>query len=506
MGTDPEPSMRNKADQQLVEIDKKYTGFIHMKAVAGMKMSYQVQQAIMASRKSIIRGFRHDETTSALCAHLFSMVRGNRQHRRAFLISLLNLFDDSSKTDVNMLLFIADNLACFPYQSQEEPLFIMHHIDITLSVSGSNLLQTFKESLLKEPRRREPKVKKERQSKNGSGGEEDEEICDSPGSDENSNPDDDDEVVRRPKKSKRPVAVEEPSSESDLDLEDLDVEDVDRVMRRLPENSTPLLDFANASQGILLLLVLKQHLKNLYSFSDSKIQKYSPTESAKVYDKAVNRKTNVHFKPRQTIDFLSNNWANVVFTHDIKTRIVKQYLDFKTLMEHLDPDEEDEEGEAAQASTNIRNKAINALLGGAGHGHLAPVEYDEDDESDEDERNPGSSRRARRSGDPGNLNESVDSMDVIAIHCPKHKDRPQLARVIQKISTGYSVHWMSGSYSGPWADAKKRDGRKTVPWVDTIKESDIIYKKIALTSNHKLSNKVAQTLRSLYAAKEGTSS
>ncbi|XP_064792980.1 nipped-B-like protein A [Oncorhynchus masou masou] len=508
MGTDPEPSMRNKADQQLVEIDKKYTGFIHMKAVAGMKMSYQVQQAIMASRKSVIRGFRHDETTSALCAHLFSMVRGNRQHRRAFLISLLNLFDDSSKTEVNMLLFIADNLACFPYQSQEEPLFIMHHIDITLSVSGSNLLQTFKESLLKEPRRREPKVRKERQSKNGSGGEEDEdkEICDSPRSDENSNPDDDDEVVRRPKKSKRPVAVEEPSSESDLDLEDLDVEDVDRVMRRLPENATSLLDFANASQGILLLLVLKQHLKNLYSFSDSKIQKYSPTESAKVYDKAVNRKTNIHFKPRQTIDFLSNNWANVVFTHDIKTRIVKQYLDFKTLMEHLDPDEEDEEGEAAQASANIRNKAINALLGGAGHGHLAPVEYDEDDESEEDERNPGSSRRARRSGDPGNLNESLDSMDVIAIHCPKHKDRPQLARVIQKISTGYSVHWMSGSFSGPWADAKKRDGRKTVPWVDTIKESDIIYKKIALTSNHKLSNKMAQTLRSLYAAKEGTSS
>lgn len=66
----------------------------------------------------------------------------------------------------------------------------------------------------------------------------------------------------------------------------------------------------------------------------SKIQKYSPTESAKVYDKAVNRKTNVHFKPRQTIDFLSNNWANVVFTHDIKTRIVKQYLDVSVRLWH----------------------------------------------------------------------------------------------------------------------------------------------------------------------------
>lgn len=30
IGTDPEATMRNKADQQLVEIDKKYTGFIHV--------------------------------------------------------------------------------------------------------------------------------------------------------------------------------------------------------------------------------------------------------------------------------------------------------------------------------------------------------------------------------------------------------------------------------------------------------------------------------------------
>uniref|UniRef100_A0A3P8QGQ3 Nipped-B protein n=1 Tax=Astatotilapia calliptera TaxID=8154 RepID=A0A3P8QGQ3_ASTCA len=518
MGTDPEPSMRNKADQQLVEIDKKYTGFIHMKAVAGMKMSYSLQQAINSSRKSIIRGFRQDETHSALCSHLFTMIRGNRQHRRAFLISLLNLFDDSAKTDVNMLLFIADNLACFPYQSQEEPLFIMHHIDITLSVSGSNLLQTFKELLLKEPRRKEKKVKKE--WKNSSDGEDDEEKmnCDSWRSEdaENSNGEDnedtDDDVVRRPKKTKKPVANSE-SSESESDLEDLDVDDVEKVMRLLPDNPTGLLDFANAVQGILLLLVLKQHLKNQYGFSDSKIQKYSPTESAKVYDKAVNRKGNIHFHPRQTIDFISNNMAHATLTDGVKKQIVKQYLDFKVLMEHLDPDEEDEEGEAS-ASANIRNKAINALLGGSGPlsgpspRNQAGPETDDDD-SDGDERTPGSSRKSRRAGDssdPGRMSETVEVMDVIALCCPKYKDRPQIARVIQKTSNGYSIHWMAGSYSGPWAEAKKRDGRKLVPWVDTIKESDIIYKKIALTSNHKLSNKIVQTLRSLYAAREGGAS
>ncbi|KAK7933795.1 hypothetical protein WMY93_004691 [Mugilogobius chulae] len=499
IGTDPEATMRNKADQQLVEIDKKYTGFIHMKAVAGMKMSYTLQQAISPSRKAIIRGFRQDETHSALCAHLFTMIRGNRQHRRAFLIALLNQFDDSAKTEVNMLLFVADNLACFPYQSQEEPLFIMHHIDITLSVSGSNLLQTFRELLLKEPKRKEKKVKKEWRT--ASDGEDDEEKmnCDSSRSENSESEEERDrEEPRRPKKSKKRAASSE--SESDSDLEDLDVEDVDKVMRLLPDNPIGLLDFANAVQGILLLLVLKQHLKNLYGFSDSKIQKYSPTESAKVYDKAVNRKNNIFFHPRQTIDFISNNIAHATLSEDVKRRIVKQYLDFKVLMEHLDPDEEDEEGEAS-ASANIRNKAISALLGssstvlsGPSPRHQAGPETDDDD-SEGDERTPGSSRRSRRGdSDPGRMSETVEVMDVIALFCPKYKDRPQIARVVQKSSHGYTVNWMAGSYTGPWAEAKKRDGRKLVPWVDTIKESDVIYKKIALTSNHKLTNKVPQVL------------
>lgn len=67
-----------------------------MKAVAGLKMSYQVQQAINAGKSAVIRGFRSEDSDSALCSHLYTLVRGNRQHRRAFLISLLNLFDDSS--------------------------------------------------------------------------------------------------------------------------------------------------------------------------------------------------------------------------------------------------------------------------------------------------------------------------------------------------------------------------------------------------------------------------
>lgn len=53
-------------------------------------------------------------------------------------------------------------------------------------------------------------------------------------------------------------------SDSDSDEEN----DINAVMKCLPENSAPLIEFANVSQGILLLLMLKQHLKNLCGFSD----------------------------------------------------------------------------------------------------------------------------------------------------------------------------------------------------------------------------------------------
>ncbi|KAK1883924.1 Nipped-B-like protein [Dissostichus eleginoides] len=479
MGTDPEPTMKNKADQQLVEIDKKYIGFIHMKAVAGLKMSYQVQQAINGAKGPLLRGFRPDDTDTALCAHLYSMVRGNRQHRRAFLISLLNLFDDSSKTEVNMLLFVADNLACFPYQTQEEPLFIMHHVDITLSVSGSNLLQSFKESLRKEPRQL------------GSDEDDEEEDEEQSSSSSSSSSEEEEEVVHRVKK---PVD------------HDSDFEDEDAVMSRLPENSNPLLEFSSSSQGILLLLMLKQHLKNLFGLTDSKIQKYSPTESAKVYDKAVNRKSKVHFNPGQTLLYLKSDLANTELSHETKRNIVKQYLDFKVLMEHLDRDEEDQEGEA---NANARNKAITSLLKGPKpvnhnhNNHTAPVESEEEESEVEEPPARKPKKAVETPEDTGNLQERVKAMDIIALCCPKFKDRPQIARVIQRIKTGYSIHWMTGSYSGSWAEVKKREGRKKVPWVDTIKESDIIYKKISFASGQKLSNKVAQTLRDLYAAKDG---
>ena len=49
------------------------------------------------------------------------------------------------KATLSELIYMADNMAFLPYQMQDEPLYCIHQIDIIVSVSGSNILQSYKE-------------------------------------------------------------------------------------------------------------------------------------------------------------------------------------------------------------------------------------------------------------------------------------------------------------------------------------------------------------------------
>ncbi|XP_056020035.1 nipped-B-like protein isoform X3 [Ostrea edulis] len=343
MCTDTEKAIRVKADQQLQEIDKKYPGFIHMKALQGLKMSYKLQQLLQSNSTScVIRGHRDNEGNMiSLNNFLYTVLRSNRSHRRAILLSLLNLFDDSAKISLAEQLYIADNLAFFPYQTQDEPLFIINQIDIIVSVSGSNILQSFRERLrlsnTEAPRMNMvANVEGENEKENGS----------------------------------LPHSV----------IEDEDEDDPDKLMEKLPEDIQPLLDICYLAQGCILLLHLKHHLKETYGFSDSKIHNYSQTD-AKTYDKPVQRKFIVTFNPETVITLLDNKTKNRTVnkrsrrsqkrhrndsgevtsdsdgssdeedeeesSDDQKQRrkLIDEYLEFKDLMLSIDPPDEEEEGE-----------------------------------------------------------------------------------------------------------------------------------------------------------------
>ncbi|KAJ2952749.1 hypothetical protein O0L34_g7104 [Tuta absoluta] len=316
MSTDTEITVSHTADKNLQEIDKKYPGFIHMKAQLGIKLSYQLQKILqVGSRSRIIRGFRkkeQDELPTALNGFLYSLLRNTRPQRRALVLSLLKQFDDVSTAPLDQMLYLADNLSYFPYQVADEPLFIIHHIDIIISTSGSNLLQLFREGLNK------------------------------------------------------PITEErEPLDEEEDD------EEVETLLSQLPDNTRPLRDAMRQARGCLLLLVLKQHLKQLYGITDAKISQYSPSEAAKVYEKAISRRHAPVFEPKATLNQVHSEHEQHE-QHELdergRRRLVDDYLEFKQLMLKFDPEEEEDEeftpGGAAGAAAGA-GKGGDASAGAA---------------------------------------------------------------------------------------------------------------------------------------------
>ncbi|KAL3869511.1 hypothetical protein ACJMK2_042182, partial [Sinanodonta woodiana] len=336
MGSDTEAAIRVKADQQLQEIEKKYPGFIHMKALQGIKMSYKLQELLANEEGSIIRGLRAiEDNLVSVNAYLYTVLRTNRSHRRAILTSLLNLFDDTAKINLAEQVFIADNLAFFPYQTQDEPLFIIHQIDIIVSVSGSNLLQSFKEMLTK---RSSQKMGLPTRNENG-----------------------EHNVARRI-------------------VDDDEDEDEDTLLGVLPKDITQLKDICRLSQGCILLLYLKQQLKDLYGFTDSKIQNYSPTEAAKVYDKPLTRKNLVKFNPERVLDFLQEGEPEDPNSEDARRKLVKGYLEFKDLMLSIDPPDEDESDEVKSAGHNTPTPGrAKPEVGAAGDNTISIEDGENDD-------------------------------------------------------------------------------------------------------------------------------
>ncbi|XP_015917396.1 nipped-B-like protein A [Parasteatoda tepidariorum] len=304
LGSDDDPVLRTKADQLLQEIEKKYPGFIQMKATVGVRMSYKMQLCIQHLEHTL-RGFRCPECPVSRNGFLYSVMRSTRQSRRAFLFSLLKLFDENVKTPLTELLYVADNIAYFPYMAQDEPLFIMHQLDIMLSVSGSNLLQTFRESL-----------------------------C-----------------------SKTPDSTDQ--TENNADDYDEDDDDYDSILQRLPDDTSVLKECIVASQGCVLLLYLKQTLKEMYGFTDNKIQQYSPNEAAKVYERPLNRKGHVRFNPEKVLDFIQSQELDE--NADDKEQLVQQYLNFKQLMLTIDPaDDEEDEDNPNKPASNVTYTVITA--------------------------------------------------------------------------------------------------------------------------------------------------
>jgi hypothetical protein len=64
----------------------------------------------------------------------------------------------------------------------------------------------------------------------------------------------------------------------------------------------------------------------LYSFY-RKISQYSPTDTSKANDRQVNRRNNIKFDPKQTIDILKLGDPPEVLSEEQRKELVKKYLE-----------------------------------------------------------------------------------------------------------------------------------------------------------------------------------
>ncbi|KAK9511584.1 hypothetical protein O3M35_000214 [Rhynocoris fuscipes] len=291
MSSEEDKTMSSIADINLQEINKVYPEFISMKAQYGIELSYKLQ-CIIKPNADIIRGFRiktGEPLPLAINGFLYSILR-TKQQRRALLLSMLKQFEEHVKTSLPKMLYLADNIAYFPYQIQDEPLFVIHHIDIILSFTGANLLQTFKDALT-------PVNSSDQENNNAM---------------KNENDDEDDN------------------------------ENEENLLKRLPENLETLQQSQTPFQGCLLLLVLKKHLKTLYGLNDAKITQYSPSNTKKIFEKSFNKKTDIKFNPKVTLQKLKHGFPQIRFDIEARKSLVSEYLQFKTLLMNLDTDDNED--------------------------------------------------------------------------------------------------------------------------------------------------------------------
>uniref|UniRef100_A0A158Q833 Nipped-B protein n=1 Tax=Elaeophora elaphi TaxID=1147741 RepID=A0A158Q833_9BILA len=306
MSTDQNILVRNKVENMLRDIDSKYAGMVPSKAVSGIRCSFRLHMIVKRDPKFVLRGIRAcDQTVTvsgsvdnpklvngvpkmtndgqALLSGLYQNLRSNRQQRRSFLSSILRLFSEDSREKLTLeeWLFVADNLAMFPYQVIDEPLYVIRRIESIVSISGQNIINNFMGQLLPRP----------------------------------NNVENDDEAEYTP----------------------------ELIYRRFPEDKSMLHECMKNSQACFILLYLKNFLMKLYGFSDAKVQEYSPSEAAKVYEKALSSRRNMlMFNPHSALQELRPETAQKRDTVNGHIEMANQIVAFRNMLLSLDRDNGDE--------------------------------------------------------------------------------------------------------------------------------------------------------------------
>ena len=149
MTTDDDSNIRSRADHVLHEIERKFHGFVAMKAKAGIELALRLCARLQC------RGFRLEESSGDVTSRLstlYHVICTNRQSRRGFVQQLLRSFemsdtsvDDTLTTGDDSLQLMFEMVLFFPFTVCDEVLYILQQLECIQSVNSTQTSQLFSE-------------------------------------------------------------------------------------------------------------------------------------------------------------------------------------------------------------------------------------------------------------------------------------------------------------------------------------------------------------------------
>ncbi|PPQ86325.1 hypothetical protein CVT25_005626 [Psilocybe cyanescens] len=148
--TSPVQSISNRASALHAILQGKHSSLLNTRYTVSARKSFDYQKKITAG---VVHGFRMQPTPVALLQRWYSHVREKRPARQDFLKSLVKTFQEnpnyeSSQDDVSYTRYMAENFATFDYKTLEEVLTVIKYLTSVLSTTGMQLLEIISPSHL----------------------------------------------------------------------------------------------------------------------------------------------------------------------------------------------------------------------------------------------------------------------------------------------------------------------------------------------------------------------
>ncbi|KAF9457433.1 hypothetical protein BDZ94DRAFT_1326256 [Collybia nuda] len=148
--TSPMPSLSNRASALHAVLHGKHASLLNTRYGISARASFDYQKKVA---EKPTRGFRMQPAPSALLQRWYSLVREKRPTRQDFLKSLVKVFHEnpshqSTQDDIDFTRYMAENFSAFDYKTQEEVFTVIKYLTTVLSTTGTQLLEIISPSHL----------------------------------------------------------------------------------------------------------------------------------------------------------------------------------------------------------------------------------------------------------------------------------------------------------------------------------------------------------------------